>query len=125
MKTSVRLAGTISQMGTNKLKLLFRSWCKALTMSHKPSILRLAGHEVKVNHGSCVMWISTHYPILLLQKPCCAWFLRADIACLPTELTWAMSSKQLKMYFLASFDLIPVSASWSSGVWSREAKADW
>jgi hypothetical protein len=31
--------------------------------------------------------------------------------------TCPMSSKQLKMYFLASFDLIPVSASCSSGVW--------
>lgn len=43
----------------------------------------------------------------------------------PMGLTWAISSKQLKMYFLASFDLIPVSASWSSGVWSKEAKAEW
>ena len=50
---------------------------------------------------------------------------RANIVYSPTELTCAMSSKQLKMYFLASFDLIPVSASWSSGVWSRQATAHW
>lgn len=34
--------------------------------------------------------------------------------------TWAMSSKQLKMYFRASLDLIPVSPSWSSGVCGRQ-----
>ena len=50
---------------------------------------------------------------------------RANVVYSPMELTWAMSSKQLKMYFLASFDLIPVSASWSSGVWSREAPGHW
>lgn len=32
-------------------------------------------------------------------------------------LTWAMSSKQLKMYFRASFDFMPVSNSCSSGVY--------
>lgn len=35
-------------------------------------------------------------------------------------LTWAMSSKQLKMYFRASFDLIPVSNSCSSGVYKTQ-----
>lgn len=46
MKTSVRLASTFSQMGTNKLKLFFKSWCKALTMSHKPiAILTQAGRS--------------------------------------------------------------------------------
>ena len=34
--------------------------------------------------------------------------------------TCAMSSKQLKMYLRASFDLIPVSPSWSSGVCGRQ-----
>lgn len=34
-----------------------------------------------------------------------------------------MSSKQLKMYLRASLDLIPVSPSWSSGVFGRQ-KAD-
>lgn len=39
------------------------------------------------------------------------------------EHTCAMSSKQLKMYLRASLDLIPVSPSWSSGVFGRQ-KAD-
>lgn len=39
---------------------------------------------------------------------------------LTNALTCAISSKQLKIYFLASFDLIPVSASWSSGVCSKQ-----
>lgn len=39
------------------------------------------------------------------------------------EHTCAMSSRQLKMYFRASLDLIPVSPSWSSGVCGRQ-KAD-
>lgn len=34
--------------------------------------------------------------------------------------TCAMSSKQLKMYLRASLDLIPVSPSWSSGVFGRQ-----
>ena len=37
-------------------------------------------------------------------------------------LTCPMSSRQLKMYFLASFDLILVSASCSSGDWKKEHK---
>lgn len=37
--------------------------------------------------------------------------------------TWAISSKQLKMYLRASLDLIPVSPSWSSGVY-RTQEAD-
>lgn len=35
-------------------------------------------------------------------------------------LTWPISSRQLKIYFLASLDLIPVSASCSSGVFNRQ-----
>lgn len=37
-------------------------------------------------------------------------------------LTCAMSSKQLKMYFRASFDFIPVSNSCSSGVYQIKYK---
>lgn len=96
-------------------------------MFHKPSgILPKADislFKVKVSHHR---WISTLHPLLITPAEIVVLGSeRANIVYSPTELTWAMSSKQLKMYFLASFDLIPVSASWSSGVWSREARAHW
>ncbi len=40
-------------------------------------------------------------------------------------LTWPMSSTQLKIYFRASLDLIPVSASCSSGVYRQRNCTHW
>lgn len=60
--------------------------------------------------------------LALWQSPAARGVQRAYAARSPAALTWAMSSKQLKMYFLASFDLIPVSASWSSGVYQERQK---
>ena len=100
-------------------------------MFHKPNgILPKADislFKVKVSHHIGVRWISTLHPLLITPAEVllCMALKGLTLYNSPTELTWAMSSKQLKMYFLASFDLIPVSASWSSGVWSRKATGHW
>ena len=60
-----------------------------------------------------------HFPDLLLEGWCILCGLQLANG---RALTCPMSSRQLKMYFLASFDLILVSASCSSGDWKREHK---
>lgn len=90
-------------------------------------LLRLAYHCLRSRSTTAVEQCGFLLPsyITLAEVLLCLVVEGANTAYSPMELTWAMSSKQLKMYFLASLDLMPVSASWSSGVWSREEKASW